>query len=84
MLATTLASFAGSLPKGLRQTGDTSQPFMGLATGLVQLARYPGGRALAGAGESSNGEIFAAVTYGPPTFLATSGRAIFASLTPEQ
>jgi hypothetical protein len=84
VLATTLANFAGSLPTGLHQTGETSQPFMGLGTGLVKPYRYPGGSALAGAVESSGGEIFAAVTYGPSTFLATSGRAIFGSLAPAQ
>lgn len=83
VLATTLASFGGSLPKGLRPAGETSQEFMGLSTGLVQAYRYPGGVALAGVGEASNGDVVCAVTFGSSTFIASSGRAIFDSLTPE-
>ncbi|HET7047961.1 MAG TPA: hypothetical protein VFI54_06775 [Solirubrobacteraceae bacterium] len=55
-----------------------------MTTGLVQVYRSPGGSALAGAGESPDGDIVAAVTYGPSSFLATRGRAIFDSLAPEQ
>jgi hypothetical protein len=84
VLATTFASFARSLPAGLRRAANSTQRFMGLATGVVGVYRYPGGSALAGAGESSGGSILAAVTFGPSRYLATEGRAIFGSLTPEQ
>jgi type II secretory pathway pseudopilin PulG len=82
--AAALRRFADRLPPGLRRGGETHQSFTDLRGRVVRRYRYPGGRALVGAGATRDGaQLLVAVTYGPPRFMRGPGRAAFSSLAQE-
>ncbi|MDQ6805386.1 MAG: hypothetical protein M3065_10580 [Actinomycetota bacterium] len=84
IMAAALQRFAGRLPAGISAGHDSAQSFMGLAGGLVRTYSYPGGTALAGAGAATDsGQLLVAVAFGPRSFFAARGKAIFASLASE-
>lgn len=80
-----LRRFARRLPAGMHP--DASRPhvaFLDLRGRLVRLYRYPGGRALVGAGATADArQLLVAVAYGPVDFMAVTGRAVFGSLSQE-
>ena len=82
--AAALRRFADRLPRGLRRGGEAYQSFTDLRGRVVRRYRYPGGRALVGAGATRDGaQLLVAVTYGPPAFMRGTGRAVFGSLAQE-
>jgi tetratricopeptide (TPR) repeat protein len=84
IMAAALERFSARLPAGLAGGRDVDRPFMPLAGELVRTYRYPGGRALVGAGAMAHSDqLLVAVTYGPSRFVAGRGGVVFASLTRE-
>ncbi|MGI8675125.1 MAG: hypothetical protein ACR2KD_07505 [Thermoleophilaceae bacterium] len=77
-----LGEQAGLVPgrPGAGKMADLS--FIGLDGEVVRSYDYPGGRLLAGAGLSEEGELLVGITFGPPGFFA-SGEAeqVFTSMS---
>jgi hypothetical protein len=82
VLETTLEKLSSLVPgrPGAGKTADLS--FIGLDGEVLRSYNYPGGRLLAGAGLSEEGELLVGITFGPPgSFASGEAEQVFTSMS---